>query len=81
MTMPTITASVRRGPERGSILEPHPYPGGKYVVSKTRFERDYLYVSKHEIPDYVRRGYSVRMSDPISHRSPRLISPGSITIA
>ncbi len=77
----TITAFTRRGREKGNLLEPHPYPGGQFVVSKTRFKKDYVYVAKSEIADYIRQGYSVRMSDPVTHRSPRLISPKSIKIA
>ncbi len=76
----TVTARTRRGPEKGNRLEPHPYPGGKYVVSKTRFERDYIYVTRNEIASYVRKGYSVRMSDPVMRHNPRLISPKYITI-
>ena len=75
-----ITAKVTRGPETSTLLEPHPYPSGKFVVSKTRFERDYKFVDYNEIPRYMELGFHVRMSDPITKKSPRLINPTSITV-
>jgi hypothetical protein len=75
-----ITAKIARGPGKGTLLEPHPYPGGKYVVSKTRFERDYIFVYYEEIPSYRQKGLSVRMSDPVTKSGPRVINPRSITV-
>ena len=76
-----ITAKVARGPEKGNVLEPHPYPGGKYVVSRTRFERDHMFVNYEDIDAHVQKGLSFRMSDPVTRESPRLIRASSITIS
>lgn len=74
-----ITAVVSRGEHKGSILEPHPYPDGKYVVSKSKFKRDYVYVRLDQIRSKVlTEGLSLRMSDPVTHKHPCLISPSSI---
>jgi hypothetical protein len=65
---------------KSPLLKPHKYSNGKYVVSKTRFQRDYVYVSLDEIPSYIAQGFRVRMSDPVTHETPRLISRRSITV-
>ena len=51
------------------------------MVSLTRFEKDYMRVKKEsDLHEWVAKGYSVRMSNSTvkSHRSPSLISPGSM---
>lgn len=59
-----IEYSVKRGKKAGAILTPHRYANGKYVVSKTRFKPDYVYVDCYsEILTYLQKGYKVRMSD------------------
>lgn len=60
-----IIAKVGRGKNSGTVLYPHLYEDGSYVVSKTRFIRDYIHVSNlHEVATYVANGYKVRMSNP-----------------
>jgi hypothetical protein len=76
-----LHAVVSRGPDTGLILVPHRHEDGLYVVSKTRFEKDYLRVGTlDDVANHARAGYSVRMSpgDPARRRSPSLIAPSSI---
>jgi len=75
-----ITAQIRRGPHKGTLLVPHRYSDGKYRVSRTRFERDQVPVYLHEVPAWLDKKFGVRMSDPVTHRGPRLIAPGSVKI-
>lgn len=77
-----IDYRVARGKKAGIVYTPHIYADGSYVVSKTRFEDDQIKVtSLREIKHYLDRGYSVRMSDPVTRRSPALITPASITVS
>jgi len=72
---------VKRGRSVGTILTPHLHEDNHFVVSLTRYEKDYQRVKdEKDLPEWVRKGYSVRMSNPSvkSHRSPSLITPGSI---
>ena len=79
--MTKIFAEVKRGKAVGTELTPHVHKDGCFVVSKTRFEKDYVRVSDEaELINWVNDGYSVRMSNPEmpSTKSPSLISPSSI---
>ena len=72
---------VTRGSEPGVVLSPHRHEDGKYVASLTRFEADYIRVETiRELKILAENGFSIRMSnaDSQNHRSPSLISPGSI---
>ena len=63
------------------MLTPHLYDGGYFVVSKSRFEEDYIKVKdESEIRHYLSKGFSVRMSNPTvpSHRAPSLIAGSSV---
>lgn len=74
---------VKRGRSVGTVLTPHLHEDNHYVVSLTRYEKDYQRVKDEKtLPEWVSKGYSVRMSNPSvkSHRSPSLITPGSIEI-
>lgn len=74
-------AKVTRGKFTGALLTPHRHADGCYVVSKTRFERDYIRVtSEAEIIEWLRRGYRLRMSNP-AVGAPSLIAPESIVFA
>jgi hypothetical protein len=42
-----IQYTVKRGKNIGVVCEPHKHQNGKYVVSKTRFEVDYIYVDSY----------------------------------
>lgn len=78
-----IIARVGRGKNAGVVLRPHLHKDGAYVVSMTRFEKDYIRITNlHDVADHVKKGFSVRMSSPedgVSAAS--LVSPGSISIS
>lgn len=81
--MRKIRYTVTRGQSVGTILFPHLHEDNHYVVSLTRFEKDYIRVKDESaLIEWMAKGYSIRMSNPEvkSHRSPSLISPGSIEI-
>lgn len=76
-----IHSVVSRGKDAGLVLYPHLYPDGSYVVSRSRFEDDYVKVgSLPEIAPWIAKGYSLRMSNPkeAPRRGPVLIASGSI---
>lgn len=75
-----IVAKVSRGPQKGEIVTPHRHEDGTYVVSRTRFEKDYIRVATLEdFASKTRKGLKGRMSSP-AVKGPRLFSPKSITI-
>lgn len=79
--MKKLQVTVKRGKAIGTILRPHMHSDGMFVVSMTRFEKDYIRInSEAELPDWLAKGYRVRMSNPsvLNHRSPSLIAPASI---
>ncbi len=68
---------VKRGKNAGTELTPHVYQDGCYVVSLTRFEKDYIRVPRNErLTPWLTRGFKVRMS--AGGIAPCLIAPGSI---
>ncbi|MDR6190598.1 hypothetical protein QE372_002913 [Agrobacterium pusense] len=75
-----LHAFVSRGANMGQILFPHAHEDGTYVVSKTRFEDDYIRISDSgEILPWLEKGYCLRMSNPDEGiRAPSLIAPESI---
>ncbi len=76
-----IHSVVARGRDAGLVLYPHLYPDGFYVVSRSRFEEEYVRVgSLPEIAPKIAEGFSLRMSNPSEapRRGPVLIAPGSI---
>jgi hypothetical protein len=75
-----IYANVSRGAQRGEILTPHRHDDGTYVVSYTRFARDYLRVASFEdFAAKVQEGMKGRMSSQ-NVKGPRLFNSSSITI-
>lgn len=59
-----LHAFVSRGARSGELLFPHKHEDGSYVVSKTRFEADYIRVtSEAEIMPWLEKGYGLRMSN------------------
>ena len=77
-----LHAVVQRGKAVGTILYPHVHKDGHYVVSPTRYEKDYIRVrSLEEVKEHLRRGFSVRMSNPnqANHRAPSLVAPSSVS--
>jgi hypothetical protein len=82
--MAKLYSVVKRGKAVGTTLTPHLYAGNYFIASKTRFESDYVRVpNESQLLSYVRRGFSVRMSNPdvANHRSPSLVAPSSIAVA
>ncbi len=60
-----ISALVSRGKNKGVEIYPCRHKDGMYVVSKTRYEKDYVRVGTlEEVASYVEKGYSVRMNNP-----------------
>ena len=52
-----------RGKTQGQVYTPHRQNDGTYVVSKTRFAKDYVYVhTADEIIEHIKQGFSLRMS-------------------
>ena len=78
-----LSTTVKRGKSIGIVLTPHMYQNGSFVVSKTRFEKDYVFIkNENELLEWLHKGYKLRMSNPHveSHTSPSLISLKSINI-
>lgn len=75
-----LHAFVSRGANAGELLFPHQHEDGTYVVSKTRFEDDYVRLSRLvEILPWLEKGYGLRMSNPAKGiKAPSLIMPESI---
>lgn len=81
--MKKLRFTVKRGRSAGTVLTPHLHDDKHFVVSLSRFKKDYIRVKEEsQIATWVAKGYSVRMSNPnvASHRSPSLISPGTIEV-
>ena len=82
MDEPSITYQVVRGCKKGAVYVPHKHRNGQYVVSKSRFKKDYVYVGSHcEVFEYLKKGYKVRMSDPVDRSSPSLVRLESLDIS
>jgi len=68
---------IKSGKNEGDVLEPFKNKDGKYIVSKTRFKKDYVYVETVEqIKLYLEKGFKVRMA--AKGISPSLVSSNSI---
>lgn len=80
MTKVKLHAFVSRGDKKGTILLPHRHEDGMYVVSLTRFERDYIRVANEkDILGWLEKGLSLRMSNEAEGiAAPSLIAPKSI---
>lgn len=73
-------AFVSRGTNEGKMLFPHKHADGAYVVSMTRFERDYIRVHhQSELLTWLEQGYRLRMSNPADGiPQPSLVAPVAI---
>jgi hypothetical protein len=81
--MAHLYAVVKRGKAVGTILTPHVHEDGLFVVSTTRFDKDYVRVPREaDLPALIKKGYKLRMSNPSvkNHRSPSLVAPASIIV-
>lgn len=78
--MKKITATVGKGTHRGTILRPHRYQEGYYLVSRGGNTLDCAkqIFSEAELESWVQRGYGIRMSGP--GVAPSIYSPRSLTI-
>ena len=75
-----IQARVARGKLKGEVVTPHRHAEGTYVVSPSRFERDYIRVpTLEDVAAHIRQGLKCRMSSSRA-KAPRLFAPASITI-
>lgn len=75
-----LHAFVSRGANEGTILYPHQHRDDTYVVSRTRFERDYIRVrNPADLLGWLEQRYSLPMSNKDEGvRSPSLIEAGAI---
>ena len=75
-----LHAFVSRGPQTGTLLFPHKHRDGRYVVSPTRYEKDYTFVDdRSELLGWLKQGFSLRMSNKDGGvPGPRLIEPSKI---
>lgn len=78
--MNSITATVSRGANRGTVLRPHRYQEGYYLVTQGGNTLDCAtpVPSEAELVSWVQRGYSIRMSGP--GVAPSIYSPRRLTI-
>jgi hypothetical protein len=76
-----LFAIITRGKNKGTKLYPHKHEDGMYVVSPTRFERDYIRVPHKEgLAEWLGKGYRLRMSNLAAGvRAPSLIRSASIS--
>jgi hypothetical protein len=76
-----LYAVIARGKNKGIKLYAHRHEDGMYVVSPTRFERDYVRVpSKEGLAERLSKGYRLRMSNSVAGVSaPSLIRLTSIS--
>lgn len=82
--MTRLQAVVKKGKAVGAVLTPHVHADGNYVVSLTKFERDYIRIgSESDLNQWVSEGYGVRMSNRAvpSHRSPSFVCAASLVAA
>lgn len=75
-----LHAFVARGPKTGTLLYAHKHRDGSYVVSMTRFEKDYIKVAKSaDLLNWLEKGYRLRMSNKDAGVvSPSLVEPSKI---
>lgn len=80
--MKKLSYKVKRGKAFGTVLRPHRHDDGHFVVSMTRFEKDYIRVrDESELHGWLSKGYRVRMSEPDNpRRAASLIALASITV-
>ena len=78
--MVKITATVASGRHIGTVLQPHLYKDGCYVVAKggNTLAHATRLSSLDDVVVWIRRGYGVRMSGP--GVSPSIYSPASLSV-
>jgi hypothetical protein len=72
---------VGRGKNQGTTLTPTKQQNGNYVVSKSRYQSDQVYVATiREVHEYLKKGYGVRMGNAKHKIAPSLIKLESIEV-
>ncbi len=73
-------AFVARGPNKGTRLYPYCHEDGMFVVSPTRYEKDYSMVaSEADLEGWMLKGYRLRMSNIAAGiDAPSLIKPENV---
>jgi len=66
MTSKSVHYTIKCGKNAGVLLRPHRHLDGKYVVSPSRFSRDYLRFNSIDeaVAVATAKGFGIRMSDP-----------------
>jgi len=76
-----IIYEIKSGKLAGTLCAPHKNKSGKYIVSKTRFKQDHVFVSTlKEVKHYLDKGYKVRVSSIEGLSSPSLVGKDSLEI-
>lgn len=75
-----LFAVVARGANSDVKLFPHKHADGSFVVSMTRFQKDYIWVPRPgDLPGWLHKGFALRMSNPSAGViAPSLISAASV---
>lgn len=72
---------TKSGKLKGKIQIPHLHKNNKYVVSKTRYSDDYVYVDSYgEVIDHLKKGLKVRVSNKKFGSAPSLVNLKSLVI-
>ena len=75
-----LYAVIARGKNKGLKLYPHRHEDGRYVVSPTRYEQDYVRVpSKEGLAEWLSKGYRRVSNSAAGVSAPSLILPASIS--
>jgi hypothetical protein len=79
--MNALSYRVKRGAATGTVLTPHCYSDGSFIVSRTRFVQDQIRVSDEKaVLGWIQKGYGLRMSNPRAPgaKAPSLISANTL---
>jgi len=80
--MTKIIAVSKRGNNMGVVLTPHLYAGGFFVVTKGRHSshaRQEVF-DEGDLPNWVAKGYGIRMSSETPKHSPSTFMPESLIV-
>ena len=80
--MKKIIAICKRGNNKGMVLTPHRYEGGFFVVTRGRHSSDprQEIFDEQELPDWVAKGYGIRMSSETPRHSPSTFMAESLIV-
>lgn len=79
--MKKITAIVVRGKNKGTLLTPHRYNEGHFLVCKGGNRKEFAtaVANESQLESWVQRGYGIRMSAP--GVTPSIYMPKSLNIS